>query len=249
MYQSLLINNKKIRFFVPNQITKWRVDTFFSKEPDTLKWIRNFSYKDQIIFWDIGSNVGLYSIYAALFHDNILVTSFEPSTSNLRILSRNISINNLNDKILISQFPLNDQKNSFLEMNESEFIEGWSMNSFGQKSDFEGNIFHPKQNYKVYGTSIDYLIETNIAKVPNFIKIDVDGLEHKILMGGKALLKNTKLRSLLVEINEGYKEQFDNIIEIMKTNNFVIEEKVKADIANEKKFQNLYNYIFVRNEN
>ena len=63
-------------------------------------------------------------------------------------------MDNLNDKILISQFPLNDQKNSFLEMNESEFIEGWSMNSFGQKSDFEGNIFHPKQNYKVYG--IDY---------------------------------------------------------------------------------------------
>ena len=120
--------------------------------------------------------------------------------------------------------------------------------SFGQKSDFEGNIFHPKQNYKVYGTSIDYLIETNISKVPNFIKIDVDGLEHKILMGGTALLKNTKLRSLLVEINEGYKEQFDNIIEIMKTNNFVIKEKVKTDIANEKKFQNLYNYIFVRND-
>ena len=68
-------------------------------------------------------------------------------------------------------------------------------------------------------------------------------------MGGTALLKNTKLRSLLVEINEGYKEQFDNIIEIMKTNNFVIKEKVKTDIANEKKFQNLYNYIFVRNEN
>ena len=177
------------------------------------------------------------------------VTSFEPSTSNLRILSRNISINNLHDKILISQFPLNDQKNSFLEMNESEFIEGWSMNSFGQKSDFEGNIFYPKQTYKVYGTSIDYLIETNIVKVPNFIKIDVDGLEHKILMGGKALLKNTKLRSLLVEINEGYKEQFVNLIEIMKTNNFVIKEKVKADIADEKKFKNLYNYIFVRNEN
>ena len=249
MYQSLLINNKRIKFFVPNQITKWRIETFFSKEPDTLKWIRNFNDKDQIIFWDIGSNIGLYSIYSALFHDNILVTSFEPSTSNLRILSRNISINNLNDKILISQFPLNDKKNSFLEMNESEFIEGWSMNSFGQKRDFEGNIFYPKQSYKVYGTSIDYLIETNIVKVPNYIKIDVDGLEHKILMGGKALLKNTKLRSLLVEINEGYKEQFDNLIEIMKTNNFVIKEKVKADIADEKKFKNLYNYIFVRNEN
>ena len=40
-----------------------------------------------------------------------------------------------------------------------------------------------------------------------------------------------------------------DLIEIMKTNNFVIKEKVKADIADEKKFKNLYNYIFVRNEN
>ena len=40
-------------------------------------------------------NIGLYSIYAALRHKNIEVISFEPSTNNLRILSRNISINNL----------------------------------------------------------------------------------------------------------------------------------------------------------
>ena len=35
----------------------------------------------------------------------------------------------------------------------------------------------------------------------------------------------------------------------MKTNNFVIKDKVKADIADEKKFKNLYNYIFVSYRN
>ena len=57
-------------------------------------------------FWDIGANLFLPSIYAAKIHKNIDVVSFEPSSSNLRILSRNISINNLEDKIEINTLPL-----------------------------------------------------------------------------------------------------------------------------------------------
>ena len=38
-YKSIMILDKKINFFVPNQITNWRVDTFFTKEPETLEWI------------------------------------------------------------------------------------------------------------------------------------------------------------------------------------------------------------------
>ena len=88
-YQSILILNKKTSFFVPNQLTQYRVDTFFTKEPETLRWIDNFTKKKKIIFWDIGANIGLYSIYAALKHQDIEIHSFEPSSSNLRVLSRN----------------------------------------------------------------------------------------------------------------------------------------------------------------
>ena len=41
-------------------------------------------------------------------------------------------------------------------MQEPEFIEGWSMNSFGKNLDFEGKTFVSKNKYKIYGTSIDY---------------------------------------------------------------------------------------------
>ena len=81
--------------FSPNHLIKWRVDTFYNKEPETLDWINKFINTNPIIFWDIGANIGLYSLYAAIKHKNCEVISFEPSTSNLRILSRNIYINNL----------------------------------------------------------------------------------------------------------------------------------------------------------
>ena len=77
-YKSIKILDKKINFFIPNQVTKWRVDTYFSKEPETLEWIESFQSEKKIIFWDIGSNIGLYSIYAALKHANIEIISFEP---------------------------------------------------------------------------------------------------------------------------------------------------------------------------
>ena len=60
-----------------------------TKEPETLEWIDQFK-GDKIVFWDIGANVGLYSIYAALKHKDIQIISFEPSVNNLRVLSRNI---------------------------------------------------------------------------------------------------------------------------------------------------------------
>ena len=36
MFKNLFIN-KKVNFFVPNQITQWRVESFFTKEPEIFK--------------------------------------------------------------------------------------------------------------------------------------------------------------------------------------------------------------------
>ena len=115
--------------------------------------------------------------------DNIKIYSFEPSTSNLRVLSRNIFLNNLNKKISISQFPLTSKKNVFLDMNESEFIEGWSMSSFGTKKGYDGEEIKVKQKYRIFGTSIDNLVENEVIELPNYVKIDVDGIEDLILEG------------------------------------------------------------------
>jgi len=246
-YVTKTINNLKINFFIPNQVIKWRVKTLYTKEPETLEWIDSFKNynKKPIIFWDIGSNIGLYSIYAASIHKNILIYSFEPSTSNLRVLSRNVSINNLSDKIYIAQFPLGRKNFQFSNINEQEFKEGWSMNSYGKSTDYEGKNFEPKQKYKIFGLNIDFLVKNKILEVPHYIKIDVDGIEDEILMGGVESLNDKNLRSISVELNENYKSQFKNVIDIMKQLNLKIKHKKHAPIYdNDEKFSCLYNYIF-----
>ena len=41
--KKISVENKKISFFVPNELIKWRVNTFYSKEPETIEWINGFS--------------------------------------------------------------------------------------------------------------------------------------------------------------------------------------------------------------
>ena len=244
-YKKIKIFNNKVIFFIPNKLTEWRVDTIFKAEPETLNWIDNFNTNEKIIFWDIGSNIGLYSIYAALKHSDIEVVSFEPSTSNLRVLSRNISINNLENKIKINQFPLTDKENKYLMMQEGQFIEGGALNSFNENYDFEGNKFQSSQNYKIYGTSINYILKNNFLNIPNYIKIDVDGIEHLILKGASNFLNHKNIKSFSIEINENFQEQYFSTLKIMEDNNFKIKSKERSEnFYTSEKFKNTFNYIF-----
>jgi tRNA G37 N-methylase Trm5 len=155
-YKSIKILDKEIKFFVPNQLLEWRVDTYFSKEPETLEWIDSFEKKENLIFWDIGANIGLYSIYNSLKHSKSTTIAFEPSSSNLRVLTRNISINNLEKNIKVVPIPLTNKENIFQEMNEGHFVEGGALNSFGEKFDFEGKEFKPTMKYNLLGTTMNY---------------------------------------------------------------------------------------------
>ena len=248
-YKTLVILKKKIIFFIPNQVTDWRTNTFFSKEPETLEWIDSFNNQKKIIFWDIGANIGLYSIYAALKHHNCEVVSFEPSTSNLRTLSRNISINKLENKIKIFTNPLSNKTNKFLLMNEGQFIEGGALNTYGENYNFEGKKFDKSMSYQLLGKSINSILENKILDIPNYIKIDVDGIEHLILEGGSEYLNNNNLLSLSIEINENFTDQYQKVLKLMKENKFNILHKKNSyqlHSATNSKHKNTFNYVFVR---
>ncbi len=249
-YKKIEILNSKISFFVPNHLVEWRVDTFYKTEPETLEWIDSFENKDNLVFWDIGANIGLYSIYNSLKNKNSTTIAFEPSTSNLRVLSRNISINNLDSKIKIFTPPLTNVENKFLTMKESTFQEGGAMHSFGGSFDFEGKKFSSKMNYKIFGTNINFLIDNKILDIPDYIKIDVDGIEHLILEGGSKYLKDKKIKSLSVEINENFTEQKTKVLDIMEKNNFkILHKKQDADTFGDNSkhiYSRIFNYIFVR---
>ena len=77
--------------------------------------------------------------------------------------------------------------------------------------------------YKILGTTIKNLLDNNILEIPNYIKIDVDGIEHLILEGGNKFLSNRKIKSISIEVNENFKVQYDNVLKIMKEFEFKID--------------------------
>jgi FkbM family methyltransferase len=247
-YKSIKILDNEIKFFVPNQLVVYRVNTYFTKEPETLEWIDSFEKKENLIFWDIGANIGLYSIYNSLKHPKSTTIAFEPSSSNLRVLTRNISINNLEKKIKLVPLPLTNKDNIFQEMNEGHFVEGGALNSFGEKFNFEGKKFNPTMKYSLLGTTMNYFIENSILDIPDYIKIDVDGIEHFILKGGDKFLDNQKVKSLSIEINENFKEQYEEVLNIMEKYKFkILHKKHNYDnFSDESKFNKTYNYVFIK---
>ena len=52
--------------------------------------------------------------------------------------------------------------------------------------------FTSKMKYQLLGTNINYLVKNNILEIPDYIKIDVDGIEHLTLYGGDMYLKDPK---------------------------------------------------------
>lgn len=236
------ILNQKFSFFTPNELTRWRVNSILDKEPETIQWINSFNNRG--IFWDIGANIGLYSIYTAKKKRGIKIYSFEPSTSNLRTLSRNISINKLQNKIFVIPFALSNSKNKLFRLKEKQFREGGALNAFGVEYDFSGKKFSVENSYNTFGTSIDDLIEKKTLEIPNYIKIDVDGIEDLILAGAKKVLSSKKVESILIEINDKFIIQKEMIIKILKKNNFKLVSKNRNDFYYKNDFDGIYNYIF-----
>ena len=147
-------------------------------------------------------------------------------------------------KILITQLALSEKKTSHNLMMESAFIEGGALNAFSESTNFEGKKIIKENKYQILGTNTDMLIKTLGIEMPNYIKIDVDGLEHLILKGSKQMLKS-KLKGILVEINENYTEQYKTVLKVMKLNNFKLIAKEQSSlIKHNKAFKNSYNYIF-----
>jgi len=187
-----------ITFYVASDVSKTRAETLLSKEPDTIEWLDGLNAGD--VFWDIGANIGVYSLYAAAKR-NCRVLAFEPSPFNYFALCKNVHANNLGSAIQPYMFAVGDQ-NSIAElyMGEHGTGIGGAGSSFGQNIDNRGDRYTAALTQFVVGTSIDDFIKTFGATFPNHIKIDVDGNQESIAAGMVETIKDPRVKSIMFEL-------------------------------------------------
>lgn len=187
----------KAKFYAPNKHASWRYKTLFIKEPETIEWLRGLNEDD--VLWDVGANVGIYSIYAALV-TGCRVVAIEPGAANYWTLCKNIELNALDNKIDALCIALgSEHKVADLFLYSSE--PGGAQNALDRPQDDRGKQFKPQFRQGMLSIPTDVLIESLGADCPTAMKIDVDGFEIFVLKGAARTLSNPILKRISLELD------------------------------------------------
>jgi FkbM family methyltransferase len=233
-----------IKFYCIGEIPLWRAETLLTKEPETIEWIGSF--KKGEILWDIGANIGCYSLYAAKKGNPVI--AFEPSASNYFLFQKNIEYNQLDKNIQAFCLAFSDTS-EFGYLNMSSIQMGGAISNFGEVAEI---VEHVDESYDVkfsqgmISFSIDEFIRYYHIPTPNHIKIDVDGIENKIIRGAKHTLNDKNLKSLLIELDFNHPEYNEEIFRILYESGFTLESKKHAPMFDGGKYASNYNCIFIR---
>ena len=228
-FVEIKFEKNKVKFLNSSIKTFHRIKSIYTKEILTIDWIKKF--KKNSVFWDVGANIGIFSLYAALV-PKVRVLSFEPMPSNYKNLCVNISINNLSDNIVPFCLVLND-KNIFSNLYVKWLEEGFSGTSFRRQLE----ISHKNGlNIKQFGLNIDTLVYKLGLPSPNYLKIDIDGNDFLVLKGAKKVLKNKKLKSIMIESpNQNLKNAEKKIKIFLKKYNLILFKKENNNLFFKKK--------------
>ncbi|UWQ94051.1 FkbM family methyltransferase [Rhodobacteraceae bacterium M385] len=153
-------------------------------EPEELTLIHSYLPKGGT-FLDIGANVGNHSLYAGLFCDAGRIIPFEPNPLAYRLLVLNLVMNGLNDRTTFDYvgFGASDVDGEGFSMTERRKNLGAARMVPG-----EGEIATLRPD--------DFLTD----ETPDFIKIDVEGMEMSVLRGLQKTIRRTR-PVLLVEVD------------------------------------------------
>ena len=98
----------------------------------------------------------------------------------------------------------------------------------------------------IFSTTLDDIIGKWNFPIPKYLKIDVDGIEHKIISKSKNLLKNKKLESVLIEIKTD-RDKDKEIIESMLSCGFIFDkEQVEKSTVKEGAHKGYAECLFYR---
>ena len=181
---------------------RWRALTFYREEPETIQWLECMKPGD--VFWDIGANVGLYSIYAAKAA-KCKVLAVEPEAQNYALCLENIVLNEMQEFVEAANFAIASRL-GIGKLRIPAVTKGGAYNQFAIELDGPGSLKNGRGSGPIsqtsIGVSLDDLVDKFCFEYPTYIKLDVDGNEPEIISGAIRVLNHERCKSLLVEVDQ-----------------------------------------------
>ena len=169
------------------------------------------------VFYDIGANVGFFSIIAAkLVGDTGKVYAFEPGKENAQSIRHNAQLNSFSQIEVIEKAVSNTSGEGQLLL--AEYSGGHALATADAPPDLAGEV-------TVDLVSIDDLIAQNKIEPPNFVKVDVEGAELDVLKGMRETIKTHK-PTIIYEVDDGdrtgYERKYRELANFFESLNYQV---------------------------
>lgn len=138
---------------------------------------------------DVGANAGLLTLPFAKHVPKGKVYAFEPDMENYKQLEKNIELNSLSNVIPQCIALQDDPSIKGIEFSQRRVIDGDKLINRGL-STLEKIPLYTVSRYTVQCSTVDQFVKQNKLHTVDFIKIDVEGSEYKVLKGGKDSIEN-----------------------------------------------------------
>lgn len=189
-------------------------------------------------FFDIGANIGYYTILACTENSKIKVYSFEPARGACKYLQKNVFLNEFDQQVRIEKVALTDNNEilTFHEVENEKYRFTRDVLS-GESNAATKKLNREYKTYQVPGITLDEYCERNGVTSIDLIKIDTEGSEFRILHGGQKMI-STHLPIIICEILFDFNEdKIESIMDefgynayIFKNNNLIKVESITRAI-------------------
>jgi FkbM family methyltransferase len=180
-------------------------------EPNELKLVARLLQPGMSVI-DVGANIGLYSILAAMrTGPNGRVWAFEPSSESSNRLERNLRLNNCNT-VEVVRLALSDT------ISAASLI---SDQGFGDAYRYVRADAPPSDGEVVKVTTLDAWAAANSVGPIDFLKVDIEGGEYKMFLGAKEFLSSSPGLVIMFECERDWSSRAgwkpEDLFEFMKS--------------------------------
>ena len=125
--------------------------------------------KKESVFYDIGANVGFYSLLASKLVFPGKVYAFEPVAENVRYIQRHLTLNDIRN----------------VEVLELAICDQVGTSTFQEEETRAMGHLKAEGNTRVQTTTLDALLQAQLIDPPHYIKMDIEGAELTALHGAR----------------------------------------------------------------
>ena len=200
--------------------------------------------KPESLIFDVGANVGEWSQTALRIQPTIRLISFEPVPSIFEQLKHNLREC---ANAQVRNFALSDERGPCTFYYYSERPDLTGLSGLYLREVLKGVILDPEVLNLRQETLTHFCAEESIEKI-DFLKIDTEGAEWKVLQGAEALLKEKRITAIQFEYGGTYNDAkitLEQIVRLLTSDGYLVFRIVPDGLVHIAKWESsLENYQY-----